>query len=352
MADMRTEGLSRRSFLKGMGVSAVAAAAVGAAKPSDRPARRKKPPVPSKDGIRLGSVSWNFRGITAGPPWTEAIEAIGDLGFTGVELIVAKPEHLDSTVAEPHFSSLLRQLDSYKMLVSQFVLFQPLMADLGNPDPEKRKRTLAVFEKACQVAAKLGAPIINMVAPWPTVFSKKGSDYLPRYYSTDTTMPDKFSFNVPKGFDWQKTWNDLVAVIKEAAAMAKGAGVLFSLEHHTHTLVPGPDAFLHLWDEVRDPTLGFNLDIGWDQLQREYPVVAIYKSRGHLMNVHLRDIDGFGYRFVPPGSGCMDFEGVVAALRDIGFSGFLTFEQDSVPDMKYALRHGKEILEQLLAKTA
>jgi hypothetical protein len=39
-------------------------------------------------------------------------------------------------------------------------------------------------------------------------------------------------------------------------------------------------------------------------------------------------------------------------LRDIGFAGFLTFEQDGVPDMKAAMRRGKEILEGLLAKSA
>jgi sugar phosphate isomerase/epimerase len=194
--------------------------------------------------------------------------------------------------------------------------------------------------------------MINMVAPWPSVYSKKGYGYLPRYYATGTTMPDKFSFEVPRNFDWAKAWADFVAVMKEATAMAKSAGVLFSLENHTHTFVQGPDAFLRLWDEVRDPTLGINLDIGWILLQREYPVVAIYKCRGHLMNVHLRDMDGFAYRFVAPGNGCMDFEGVVRALRDVGFSGFATFEQDGLPDMKFAMRRGKEIMEEILNKTA
>jgi len=349
----RNEGLTRRGFLKGVGAGTLAAATAASAAPSGKKAKSQKSADLSKDALRLGSVSWNFRSIAAGPPWTEAIDTIADLGFRGVELIVAQPDQLDATLAEPHFSGLLRQLGQHKMVVSQFVLFQTVSGDLGSPDAEKRKAALAVFEKGCQVAAKLGAPMINMVAPWPTVFRKKGQDYLPRYFSTETTMPGpKFQYDVPRNLDWQKTWSDFVAVMKEATGIAKAAGLLFSLENHTHTLAPGPDAFLRLWDEVRDPTLGFALDIGWLQLQREYPVVAIYKTRGRLMNVHLRDIDGLAYRFVPPGSGCMDFEGVVRALRDIGYTGFMSFEQDGVPDMRYALSRGKQILEEILAKTS
>jgi sugar phosphate isomerase/epimerase len=353
MKSNRNAGLSRRGFLTGVGAGTLAAATAASASSPAEKAKTEKRADLSKDALRLGSVSWNFRSIAAGPPWTDAIDTIADLGFRGVELIVAQPDQLDATLAEPHFSNLLRQLGQHKMVVSQFVLFQPVTADLGSPDPEKRKRALAVFEKGCQVASKLGAPMINMVAPWPTVFRKDKVDYLPRYYSTETTMPGpKFQFDVPRNFDWPKAWSDFVSVMKEATGIAKAAGILFSLENHTHTFVPGPDAFLHLWDEVRDSTLGFALDIGWIQLQREYPVVAIYKTRGRLMNVHLRDIDGFAYRFVPPGSGCMDFEGVVRALRDIGYSGFMSFEQDGVPDMRYALSRGKQILEEILAKTA
>lgn len=347
MSETAASGISRRGFLKTLaaGATAVAATPTSARPASGGPSHRS-----STGKIGLGAVSWNFRSIMAGPPWTVPIDACAELGFEAVELICAKVEQLDATLAEPHFSNLMRQLERTKIAVSQFVLFQSMVADLGSRDAEKRKRALEVFAKGCKVAAKLGAPIINIVAPWPTVYHKRGWGYLPRYYSTGTTMPGpKFRFDVPRNFDWDKAWSDFVAVMKEATAVAKADGLRFSLENHTHTFVQGPDAFLRLWDEVRDPALGMNLDVGWLQLQREYPVVGIYKVRNHLMNVHLRDIDGFAYRFVPPGSGCMDFAGIVAALRDIGFSGYASFEQDGVPDMKEALRRGKRILERYLA---
>ena len=341
--------MSRRALVK-----RVSAAAAAGAVASDLPAPQVAADAAAQRKIRIGAVSWNFRGISAGPPWTEPIDTLADLGFEGVEVICARAEQLDATLSEPHFSNLMRQLEKRKMVISQFVLFQTMVADLGSPDADKRKRALDVFARGCRVAARLRAPIINIVAPWPTVYRKKGWSYLPRYYSTQTTMPgSKFRFDVPRGFDWRKAWSGFVAVMKEATAAAKAEGLRFSLENHTHTFVQGPDAFLHLWNEVRDPALGMNLDVGWIQLQREYPVVAVYKAAGHLMNVHLRDIDGFAYRFVPPAMGCMDFEGIVRALRDVGFSGFLSFEQDGpVGDMRAVLRRGKELIEKILAETA
>ncbi|MBM3334229.1 sugar phosphate isomerase/epimerase [Candidatus Sumerlaeota bacterium] len=346
MRENDSHGLSRRSFLTGVSSAALGAAAVGMSNSSSGASQSEKPARQPKDKIRLGSVAWNFGRIGDDPPWTASIDAIGELGFDGIELIVAKPNQLDATISEPTLSEILRRLERHKLKVSQFVLYQTVTADLGSPDREKQKRALALFEKGCRVAVKLGAPIINMVAPWPTSFQKEGQGYLPRYYSTGTTMPSpKFSFTVPRNFDWPKAWSDFVAVMKETTAIAKNAGLLFALENHTHTFVPGPDAFLRLWDEVHDPALGFSLDIGWVALQREYPVVAVYKTRGHLMNLHIRDLDGFAYRFVAPGSGCMDYEGLIVALRAIGFSGFITFEQDGVPDMKHAMRRGMEIFQ-------
>jgi sugar phosphate isomerase/epimerase len=45
----------------------------------------------------------------------------------------------------------------------------------------------------------------------------------------------------------------------------------------------------------------------------------------------------------------MDFPGVVKALKDIGYSGYLTFEQDGVPDMRGVLARGRDMLRKLIA---
>jgi len=97
--------------------------------------------------------------------------------------------------------------------------------------------------------------------------------------------------------------------------------------------------------------LGVNLDAGWIQLEREYPPVAIHKLKGHLMNLHLRDIDGLMRSFSPIGHGVMDFQAIVQALRQTGFQGFASLEQDGHPgdpDMKDTCREYLRTLREYL----
>jgi sugar phosphate isomerase/epimerase len=84
-----------------------------------------------------------------------------------------------------------------------------------------------------------------------------------------------------------------------------------------------------------NPTFGCILDCGWAMNQREYPPVAIYKLHKHLMSAHMRDIDPAMQEYLPIGQGAMDFQAIADAVKAIGFTGFLSLQQDgSKDDMK------------------
>jgi sugar phosphate isomerase/epimerase len=332
--------IERRAFLTAAAGGA-AALSLGAVEPA-RPAR-----------MRLGSVAWNFRGIGQGPPWDEAIKATAELGFAGIDLIVARAEELDAYWKEPELARVKAMLAELHLACPQFVLFQNAVAGLGSRDAAERRKALAGFEKGCAAAKALGAPMINIVAPWPTEITGP-SAYLPRYYAIDERKNppparEKLQIKVPAGFPYARAWDEFVAAMREATAMAKAHGLRFSLENHTHTLVPTTDAFLRLYDKIDDPALGMNLDIGWIWINREYPPLAIYKLGARLCNVHIRDIDGLALWFPAVGEGRLDYPAVIEALDDVGFRGFLTIEQDSVPNQREALVKGRTLLEGLLA---
>jgi len=335
---------SRRTFLK-----AVAASSLLLGVPEEGLGETSPPRKRKAGKMKIGSVSWNFRGIGAGPPLDEAIEVTGQLGFDGIELIVSRPEDLDTYWKEPTLSHLRKKLDKYNLECSQFVLFQSAVAGLPSLDNDERNRSLDVFERGCKVGAALSAPMINIVAPWAREFTGPHG-YLPRYYAVTEGAPKvKYHIDIAEGFDFDAVWEQFVKTMREATGMAKAHGLRFSLENHTHTLVPHAMAFRMLWDRINDPALGMNLDIGWLQLQREYPPIGIYQAGDKLINVHIRDIDGVGLRFVGIGEGVMDFPGVVKALKDIGYSGYLTIEQDGVPDMKGVVSRGRDMLGKLIA---
>jgi sugar phosphate isomerase/epimerase len=163
---------------------------------------------------------------------------------------------------------------------------------------------------------------------------------LPRYYDVPTGAPNtKFHIEMAAGFDWDALWQTFVETVKACLERSKAHGMKLSIEHHTHTMIHDATAFLRLWDAVRDPALGYNLDVGWTLSQREYPPVAIHKVKRHLMNLHLRDIDGMMRQFVHFGQGVMDFQAIADALAAIGFGGFLSLEQDKFPgDMQETCR--------------
>jgi len=307
-------------------------------------------PAPAGRRAKIACTSFAFHGFdTAGVP-DEAIEIIGQLGFEGIELIANSREQLRGYWTERKCAELRKKLERRRLEVAQFILFQPVVEGLTNLDAKERARNLDFFEHGCRVAKRMGSPIINIVAPWPRELRGPQS-YLPRYYEIENARPgQKFHIDVAPQFDWERLWAAFVETVKACLDRAKRHGLKMTLEHHTHTMVHDASSFLMLWNEVKDPALGYNLDVGWTLAQREYPVVAIHKVKRHLMNVHMRDIDGLMRRFPHIGEGVMDFRHIGQALKETGFAGFVSLEQDKHPgDMKATAARFLALMKEVLA---
>ncbi len=318
--------LNRREFLN---AAALATAALPFATAADRPA-------PSAKGKpKVGCLSWCFHDLTPGADPEPAIDIIGDMGFDGIELILTARNDIEGFWTEARIDRFKQKLERKKLRVSQFVIFQPVVEGLSSTKPDVRDRNLDYFEAGCRIGRKLEAAIVNTVAPWAREF-KGPTEYLPRYYEIgEPAAGQKFHIEIANGFDWDQVWNAYVETTKACLARAKAHGLKFSIEQHTHCLVPEAASFRRLWDAIGDPDLGYNLDAGWTLLQREYPPIAIHKVRKQLMNLHMRDIDGLMRRFVHVGEGVMDFKAIVETLNQIGFTGFASLEQDKHPgDMR------------------
>jgi sugar phosphate isomerase/epimerase len=228
-------------------------------------------------------------------------------------------------------------------------MFQPVVEGLTSRDPEERKRSLDYFEAGCGIARKLGAPMVNIVAPWAREL-KSEAEYLPRYFMGDPKAGEKFHIEIAPSFDFDQLWPSFVQTMKDCLERAKAQGMRFSIENHTHTMMPVTDSFLRLWDAIRDPALGCNLDCGWAMNQREYPPLAARKLNKHLMNLHLRDIDPRMREYVPIGTGVMDFKAIADAVKAVRFTGFLSLEQDSSGgDMKETCRRYVSTMKEYLS---
>jgi sugar phosphate isomerase/epimerase len=299
---------------------------------------------------RIGCGSFCFHPFSPTATPDAAIDIIGAMGFEGIELILLSRESIDAYWTDEKIARLRQKLDAYKLEVAQFIVFQPVVEGLTSLDADTRKRNLDYFEAGCKIGRKLNAPIVNIVAPWPREL-KAAATYLPRYYDIENPKPsEKFHIDIDPTFDWDKLWTAYVATTKACLERAKAHRMKLTIEHHTHTMIPTADAFLRLWDAVRDPALGYNLDTGWTASHRDYPPEAIFKVRRQLMNLHVRDIDGLMRKFPHIGEGVMDFKAICDALKAIQFRGFLTLEQDKLPgDMRATARRYLAMMKEYLA---
>jgi sugar phosphate isomerase/epimerase len=331
---------NRRQFLQ----AALAAAAV----PLGAGAAEALAPA-AKGKIKIGCLSWCFHDLGPAADPEPAIDVIGELGFDGLELIVTARKDLRDFWTDDRIGRIRKKLDALKLLVSQFVIFQPVVEDLSSTKSDERQRALDYFEAGCRIGKRLGAPILNIVSPWAREL-RGPTAYLPRYYEVASPKPgEKFHIDIEDGFDWDRVWAAYVETTKACLERAKAHGLKFSIEQHTHCLVPDAASFLRLWDAIRDPALGYNMDAGWTLLQREYPPAAIHKIRRQLMNLHLRDIDGRMREFVMIGDGVMDFKAIADTLKAVGFDGFASLEQDKHPgDMKETCRKYLPMMRELV----
>jgi sugar phosphate isomerase/epimerase len=298
---------------------------------------------------KIGCVSWNFHRLVPGAKPEEAIDIIGSLGFDGVELIANSRSDVQEYWTDDTIGRIRKQLERNRLVLPQFPLFQPVVEGLTSRDPEERKRSLDYFEAGCRIGKKLGAPMVNIVAPWAREL-KASTEYLPRYFMSDPKPGEKFHIDIAPGFDGDELWRVFTGTMKACLERAKAHGMKFSVENHTHTMLPVTDSFLRLWDAIRDPALGCNLDCGWAMNQREYPPLAIRKLNKHLVNLHMRDIDGRMREMVPVPDGVMDVKAIAEAVKAVGFDGFISLEQDSFRgDMKEACRRYVRIMKECLA---
>jgi sugar phosphate isomerase/epimerase len=294
-------------------------------------------------------VSWCFHTLAPGGHPEEAIDIIGSLGFDGIELIANSRRDVDEYWTDATIDRIRKQLDRNRLQISQFPFFQPVVEGLTSRDEEEHKRSLDYFESGCRIGKKLGAPMVNIVAPWAREL-KSTTEYLPRYFMEDPKPGEKFHIDIAPGYDFNELCQIFTSTMSACTERAKAHGLRFSIENHTQTMMPVTDSFLRLWDAVKDPSLGCNLDCGWAMNQREYPPIAIHKLDRHLMNLHLRDIDARMREYVPIGTGVMDFKAIADAVKAVKFNGFLSLEQDgSSEDMKETCRRYLSLMRQYLA---
>lgn len=288
----KTSLVSRREFLAGCG-AAMGATAVAAGAPQSQPAPGKvrfgvRGPIPPKLSLR------------------ERAQLFKRLGYDGIELAGEVLKHPADYIQE--------QLDGIGIAVSAIVGSIKLL----DPDPFARAEGVELDRQRLELARALGASDVIEVP----VFG-----------------PNKFQDLSPLMTAREVEERLLVTELKELAPDVQHAGVNIMLEacnqKETHFMYLQSQGAKFI-EAVDAP--GFKLLSDFYHMQlEEHDIASTLREYGkHTVYCHLAD----GKARTEPGSLPFDYRPGFRALKDWGFSGWLTMECSATDNPEAALARG------------
>jgi sugar phosphate isomerase/epimerase len=132
----------------------------------------------------------------------------------------------------------------------------------------------------------------------------------------------------------------------EIARLAREHGVRVGIENHPER--HADEVLAKIGDNA--DVLGACVDTGWWLTQGYDPAAAVRALGRHLFHVHLKDIRAAGkHETCQLGTGLLDVPAVLAALREVGYDGYLSIEHepDDYDPLEEVVR-SRELVERLL----
>jgi hexulose-6-phosphate isomerase len=287
--------MDRRRFLTltAPAVSAVACTPTLAAPARDTAGRR------FRKGIMWGTVA-------AEGSVLDKMQAIQAAGFHGIEL----NSHMD-------WVEVQAALKETGLEVPSVCNDRHWKTPLSAPDPAVRAAGLAALERTLRDARAYGADSILLV---PGVVNK------------ETT--------------YEECWDRSLAGIRQVLPLAEELGVRISIENVWNNFITGEAEAVRYLEAINSRWVGWHFDCG--NIIRYGDPIAWIKTLGRRIHrVHIKEYSrdaamrsgdvGKGFD-VPLLKGANNWPGIMRALEDIGYQGYLITEQGgSLADLSAAL---------------
>lgn len=114
-------------------------------------------------------------------------------------------------------------------------------------------------------------------------------------------------------------------------AEARDLGIKLSLHNHRGQPVMHAEDFEVFFDAVADGAVGLTLDTAHAALSGIEDIAElIHRMRGVIDNFHMKDLSGGAFQVL--GYGEIDFAPIFAAIREIGYDGWISADEESGAD--------------------
>ncbi len=236
-------------------------------------------------------------------PLPERFRRAKAAGFQGIEIRTGSDVKLDSSPDE--VKAIGDAARKAGMAIASLWVSEPFSANpLNSPDAEVRARGLDALKKAIEFATYLSCGALLL-------------------YPVRLGNGPKFQVG------YQTTWERLTAELKKAVPLAEKAKVILTPENVWNKFLVSPVEMRTFVDQFHSPWLQTHFDIG-NVMQYGYPQDWILTLGPRIKRVHVKDYKLSSRseqgRFVGLLEGDVDWKEVMAALRQVGYRGFLSPE--------------------------
>jgi sugar phosphate isomerase/epimerase len=284
--------------------------------------------------IRFGIGTWAVRNYPY-PDSTIVLDWAQAKGLDGVEIIDAWIDFYAMDTAQ-----LAKLKDEYARRNLEVCAICPTHVTLSERDELARKNSQRV-ERAIEVAAYLGAPIVNV--------------------SLVQTIPPHTSFDAE-----ERHYENIVTALSELADRAAGEGVSISLELHEHTLVDVSAALVKVLQMLDCPNVGANPDLGnwmaafdtpaekWEEAIDNLKPYANYWHVKTFSRVFFKELNAARTLEVPLPWGDIDYRLVMRRmLAEPVYNGTIAIEVERSGDpfalMEPSIPYLREIVAEVLS---
>lgn len=125
--------------------------------------------------------------------------------------------------------------------------------------------------------------------------------------------------------------NKLAAALEKVVGIARKAGLQAHYHPHLTTMIEGPSEVRAVF---KDTSIHFCPDTAHLAAAGGDVPAMIREHADRISYIHLKGWQKEPFAFTPLDRGTLDMNAIIQAMKDIGFSGWVTAELDSWPDPK------------------
>jgi len=238
----------------------------------------------------------------------ETARRLAGIGYAGLELMADVPHAWPAYLLAEQKQTIRDAMAANKLAFSNVNAFMMHAVDDKRqkywhpswiePDQHYRRIRIEHTKRALSLAAELGAPCVTTEPGGPL-----------------------------EGRTWDECLKLFVEELKPVVEHAEKVKVPLLVEPEPDLLIETADQYLEFAKHIGSPYLGLNFDIGHFYCVKDDPADTVRKLAPLIKHVHLEDIAATRvHHHLVPGDGVIDFRGTLAALKEVGYAGWVTIE--------------------------